>query len=138
MPVEFKFLNHGMGILLEGKGSLTGQELIAALTEIYRSEENYKKVKYSITDFTHVESLDISIAEIEVMAQMHRIVAKTTPYRVVVMAVSKDLAFGLSRVWQANVDEIKWDTTIVRSRSEAESLDKEKVKNKFDIDITME
>ena len=48
MPVEFKSLDHGMGILFKGKGLLTGKELIDALSEIYRLEENTKEVKYVI------------------------------------------------------------------------------------------
>ena len=137
MPVEFKYLDRGIGILLVGEGLLTGQELIDALTEIYRSEENAKKLKYSILDLTHVERVDVSNAEIMIIVQKHKNVAKTTPDKVLAVAASKDIAFGLSRMWETHVEEIQWETNIARSRDEVDSWVKEKVKNKFRIDITI-
>jgi hypothetical protein len=137
MSVEIKLLDRGIGIFIKWKGLLTGQELINTLTEIYRSEENAKKLKYSIADFTHVESVDMSNSEIQVIAEIHKNAAKMSPDRVLALAASKDLAFGLSRVWEANIYETQWETIIVRSMDEAESWVKEKVKNKFSIDITM-
>ena len=137
MPAEIKFFDRGIGILLKGEGLVTGQELINCLTEIYSSEKIAKNLKYSIVDFTSIESMEVSKSEIEAIAEIHKNAEKISPDRVVAVAASKDIAFGLSRVWDANIGENQWERTIVRSRDEAESWVKEKVKSKFSIDITI-
>ena len=136
MPVEFKSLDHGMGMLFKGKGLLTGKELIDALSEIYRLEENTKEVKYVIADYTCAECIDVSYDEIDIIAEKHKNAAKTTPDKVVAVVASKDISFGLSRVWHAKLGDITWETTILRSKSEAELWIKERVKTKFSIDVS--
>ena len=81
--------------------------------------------------------MEVSKSEIEAIAEIHKNAEKISPDRVVAVAASKDIAFGLSRVWDANIGESQWERTIVRSRDEAESWIKEKVKSKFSIDITI-
>ena len=138
MPVEYKFLDDGIGVLLEAEGRVTGQKLIETLAEIYRSEEKAKKFKYSIIDFTDIEKMDVSNGELDLISEKHRDAGKLTADRVIAVAAGKDIAFGLSRMWQASIDDNNWDITIVRTRNEAESWVREKVRSKFDIDITME
>ena len=136
MPVEFKFLDDGIGVLIVGKGHVSGQELINVLDDIYSSEEKVIKLKYTIVDLTSILTMDVSNADIEFMHIKHQKIAKISPDRVVALIANKDLPFGISRMWEAIVSDIPWEINVFRSKNKADAWLKETVKKEFNIDIT--
>jgi len=137
MPVEFEFINNGIGILIIGKGDVSGQELLDTLGDIYKLEDKVKKLKYTIVDFTSALSMDVSSSEIQIMRERHKKASEISPDRAVALVSGKDLPYGISRMWEAIVDDIPWETYVFRSRAKADLWLKETVKNKFNIDITI-
>ena len=50
------------------------------------------------------------------------------------IAVTQDLVFGLSRMWDSMGEETGWENEIFRSRQEAEAWIMDTVKQKYGID----
>ena len=136
MPAELKYFDGGIGAIIIGKGHLTGKELIETIKEVLRSEENTRKYKYSLLDLTLIEGSDVSNADIMAIVDLQAKASKINPDRVFAVAANEDLAFGLSRVWEAQSYGVEGERTVARSREEAESWLREKVKSNFNIDIT--
>ena len=47
----------------------------------------------------------------------------------------RDLEYGLSRMWQAFVEDNGWETMVFRSREQAEEWVREKVSQNFSTDL---
>ena len=137
MSIEIRYFNNGMGVYWLGQGVLTGQDLLEASKETFKSEEKIKQLKYALIDFTSIDMESIQSAEIRVKAEMDEMAAKTNPDVVVAITASKDVMFGLSRMWEAFVDEIGWKTRVFRSRTEAELWIKETIKEQSGLDLTI-
>ena len=135
MPVEVKFLDNRVGVLVVAKGVVTGEELINTVSGTTRSDEELKKIKYILIDFTQIESVKISSMEVKIIAENNIKTSKIAPHRVVAFAAEKDIIFGFSRMWQVFADKTSWETIVMRSRTDAEAWIKERIKEKFNLEI---
>jgi hypothetical protein len=64
---------------------------------------------------------------IRAKAGMDKIAAEINPDVVVALIASKNVMFGLTRMWEVFVDQIGWKTKVFRSKTEAEVWIKELV-----------
>ena len=127
VPIEVRYLDNGIGASWLGGGVVTGQDLIDASKETFAPEERLKQIRYALVDFTHIEGVSISPADIRKKAILDGGAASIVPNTVVALVAPEDLTFGLARVWDAYVDGLSWETMVFRSVAEAESWIEERV-----------
>jgi hypothetical protein len=119
MPVEVTRLEDG-GLLIRGRGVVTGAELIEANTEIYSSPETTASVRYQLVDLSDVERGVADPAEIQQLAEQDQSAAALNPTMVIAIVGSGDVPYGLARMWEAYVAE-RFPTRVFRRREEAEA-----------------
>ena len=137
MPIEVKYLDGGKGTFFDGKGDITGEDIIGANKEIFSSEEKIRRYKYTLLDLTSMDDFDVLTSDVEEIARINIGAAEIIPDFVVAIAARKDIVFGLSRMWQTLVDSTTWETKVFRTVDEAKVWIKERVKAKFGIDVTI-
>jgi hypothetical protein len=136
MTVEIKDLDGGIGNIVACWGILTGKEYIDALRDHFSQDrEKFKKYKYSLCDHTDVKKIEIASNEVEIIAQLCKEAEVVNSDVVVAVAADKDFTYGLSRMWQILVEETGWEIMVFRSRDDAEEWIKERIEEKFGIDV---
>lgn len=137
MPVEFKYLDNGLGFGFTVKGNFLGKELIEATRNAYKSEEILRKNKYGIIDYSPVEKFDISTSDVEAIADLCIVASKISPVRLIAVIARSDLSFGYSRMWEMLSGVTKWERMVFRVKNEAEEWLKKRAMEQFNISITL-
>ena len=139
MPIQIKYLDNGIGVMFIGEGMVTGADVISANKEVFSSEERMKNYKYGFIDYSFVSDLNATTSEIESMAYQQKKASEIIPDAILAFVTKSDLEFGLNRMWQSIAENagLKWETMVFRSREKAEIWIKDRIKEKFNIDITM-
>ncbi len=90
-------------------------------------------------DFSNVDAIEISNEELKKIAELDKKMKSTVGNNVVAIVASKDLMFGLSRMWETfiEIEGVDWHTKVFRKRDDAESWLKNEVKTLFNIDLTI-
>ncbi len=138
MPIEFQYLDNGLGFGFTATENFLGKELIEAATNAYQSEEILRKNKYGIIDYSPVEKFDVATSDIEAVAELCMEAAKISPDRLIAVVASSNLSFGYSRMWERLSDATNWERMVFRVKSDAEEWLKKRAKEQFDIAITLE
>ncbi len=136
MPIELKFLDNGAGVLYHFKGLVTGKEIIEINEEVFSSPESLKRLKYGVIDQTQIDSLNVSTADLLIIARQDSLAADVNSEAVVALIAALDLAFGLSRMWETITENIPWQKKVFRSKDEAYEWTRAKIREKFSIDPT--
>ncbi|MBN1866253.1 hypothetical protein JW916_03075 [Candidatus Sumerlaeota bacterium] len=135
MPIEIRVQRDGDGLVLISSGVLSGRDLIEVHEKMLAAPEIVEKSKYCILDEEAVEAVDISPDHIRTVAEMSKRVSALTPKGTLVCIVApRDAAFGFARMWEVLAEETSWETMTVRSRAEADSWIRARVKEKFGFD----
>ncbi len=137
MPVEFKYLDNGLGLGFTVKGNFQGKELIEAAKNAYQAEEILRINKYGIIDYSPVEKFDISTSDVEEVADMCMVASKISPDRLIAVVASSNLSFGYSRMWEMLSGATKWERRVFRVKNEAEGWLKKRAMEQFNISITL-
>jgi hypothetical protein len=137
MPIEIAYLDNGTGILFIGKGTVTGRDILEAKAKTFSSEGKIMQYQYGLLDFSRTDGVEISNTELEKVTELDKKAAAIIPDRVVAIVAGKDVIFGLSRMWEAYMGGAGWETHVYRSRKEAETWIKARVKEKFGIEPTL-
>lgn len=135
MSVETISLDNNIGIIHTWKNEVSGSDVLHVLKELF-SKNVFKEYKYWVTDFTGITKFPISQDEINQVVSLDKQAEKVNPNIIIVVIASEDLHFGLSRMWQIMADEICWDKIVVRSLDEADKQLINRMKEKFNINIT--
>jgi len=136
MPIEIQGRQNGLGVIYYCHGAVTIDDFFQAGVAFLAFPEEIKKWRYSIVDLTAVDSMEISSGDIRaVVEQSKRIAVVAVPGPLIAVASPNDLGYGLSRMWEALMDDVGWETITLRSRSEAEHWILERMKEKFGISL---
>ena len=119
MPVTYKEIKNA-GILVKGKGVVTGNEIKEINDIIYKSAENILKIKYQLVDLTNVSEVIASNEDIEVLATQDAAAAKINSNMIIAIVASSDLIFGLSRMWEAYSYRSPLQSMVFRNIEDAE------------------
>ncbi len=140
MPITVKYLDNGLGILLLGKGVVTGEEWIQCNKEIFSSGEKIINCKYGLIDYSNAEDLIATNEDVETIARQDKEASRFLPEGVVAVVASKDIEFGLSRMWEIVVESegIPWKTMVFREKEAAKDWIKQIIKERHDLDLTFE
>lgn len=135
MPIEINDLDNGLGNLIEGRGFVTRQEYIDALSKhLKQDQEKLKRYRYSISDYTAVTDFDVRTEDITYVMGLSEEVAGVNPDVIVAIVADKDLLFGLSRMFQLRLDATNWELMVFRKREEANAWIRKRVKEKYKIE----
>ncbi|UCD31295.1 MAG: hypothetical protein JSW04_12000 [Desulfobacterales bacterium] len=118
MPIQIKYIDDGIGVEFIGSGVVTGADIIAANKEIY-SSKNFLRQKYQIIDRTKITDFRVSNEEIRIVADQDIAAASVNPNVIIALIATTDLQFGISRMYQAYVEDSGFLTEIFRDRNSA-------------------
>src|SRR5215470_15644080 len=136
MPVHIETRQAGAGIILDCSGSLTLSDFREVQNEFLTCPEKLKELKYVILDLTSADSLNIPYGHVDFLAEQDKLIANNAPPGVLyAVAAPRDLGYGLARMWQILAEQTKWETLVLRSRSEAEAWIRKRAHQKFGLDI---
>lgn len=137
MPIEFEFLDNGLGFGFTATGNFWGNELIAAASRAYQAEDILRKNKYGLIDYSGVERFNISASEVETIAELSVAASKIAPDRLIAVVAKDDLAFGYSRMWQFLSESINWERMVFRQKGDASEWLKKRAREKFSLTLTL-
>lgn len=127
MAIRMNTMDEGSGIEIIASGVVTGEEIIAAHRTIY-SEENLKRQKYQLIDRTQCDEYVVTPGEIKIIAEIDKAASVVNPDITIVIVSPTELQFGMSRMWQAYVEEKIFRTRIFRDRKSADEWIREEMK----------
>ena len=127
MPIQINILDDGEGIEFIASGIVTGEEIIEANRKIYTREKPLR-MKYEIIDRTHCTEYRVSSEEVQILADQLRMAAKINPNYLIAVVSTTDLQYGVTRMWQAYVDDLDIKTKAFRDRKSAEQWIQEELK----------
>jgi len=100
MTINVKSLDNSLGSEMIASGIVTGEEIIAALKEIY-NEENLNKIKYRIIDRTNCTEYRVYPEEIEKIAEMDDKASIINPNLIIAVVSTTSLQHGMTSMWQS-------------------------------------
>lgn len=119
MAIRINYIDNGIGIEINASGIVSGEEIIEAHKEIY-SKENVTRQKYQIIDRSDCEEYLVSHEEVKKIAELDKAASKSNPNIIIAIIASSDLQFGMSRMWQAYIEESNFVTKIFHDRKSAD------------------
>jgi len=126
MAIQLNYLDDGKGIEIIAEGIVTGDEIIAAHKEIY-NDINLKRQKYQIIDRTNCKEYSVSSEEIQRIADLDNIASSINPDIIIAVISPTKLQFGMTRVWQAYLEDNRFITEIFPDRQIADKWIKERL-----------
>jgi hypothetical protein len=132
MPLTIEELDGGRGVLMYASGRISDVDLVSAL-EAHLGAEEVGEYRYSLSDFTAVDAVDVTNRAIHRIAELCRVAAAAGNPRMVAVVGDRDSVFGLARMWQVFAHETGWTTEVFRSRPEAEAWVRERVEGEWSV-----
>ena len=129
MSLSITYTEDG-GIIVRGEGIVTGSDIKEINDIIYESPENIEKIAYQLGDFRDVTDVFISNSEIEELAIQDKKASEINPNMFIALVGTKDLIFGLSRMWEAFTHDSPFETMVFRKMEDAQQWIKEKLQKK--------
>src|SRR5687767_8376766 len=106
------------GAELRFSGVVTGDEILEAKREFF-AHEFPDEARYVICDFTAAVRFEIPSDAVTRIVEQDRDAMDDHPHLLEAVIAPQPVAFGLSRMWQMKVDEVRPHTGVVRTRAEA-------------------
>jgi hypothetical protein len=119
MAIQVNYIDNGMGIEIIASGVVTGEDIIEAHKKIY-NEVNLKKQKYQIVDRSHCKEYKVSPEQIRSIAELDKAASKTNPDIMIALIAPTAHQFGMSRMWQAYIEESHFLTKVFNDRRSAD------------------
>ena len=79
-------------------------------------------------------SITISTGAVEEIARYSKKAAEMDPDRLTAIVASKDVIFGLARMWELMSGDVQTGVMVFREREDAEEWIRQEVKDRFQID----
>jgi hypothetical protein len=134
MPVEITDIDGGRGVRITGTGIVTGDEYLDVHRQhLTEDPVRFREYRHSLSDYRGATKIEIPTPAIHEVARLCREAAEVNPEIVVALLVETDLAFGLSRMWQALVDEVPWEVQVFRRADEAREWIVDRVRTRWGI-----
>ena len=118
MASQIKYTEDGLGIELSLSGSITGQDIIDALKQVY-SDSRFVAARYLLADKTDCTEYEVSPDEVRQIAALDIVSSKVNPDLIEAHIAPSDIHFGTSRMWQAYVDQDRTTSHVFRDRKSA-------------------
>ncbi|MBN2627160.1 MAG: hypothetical protein JXA95_10880 [Spirochaetales bacterium] len=122
MAIRIVYSDGGTGTVVSGSGVVSSGEYLAFCREhLSGKRKSLYEYKYNLTDWSDVDTAEITSGDIADVARLSRQAAELSPGCIVAIVAGKDFLFGLSRMWENQ--SVTPDSTVLvfRDRSEAEN-----------------
>ena len=132
MPIDTEVRDDAAGVIYHCYGVMTAKDFLDTNGKFLATPEAVRKWCYSIIDLTAVESMNLGYDDVTHIVELDKRLADLAPKgTLVAVCSSKDLGFGLARMWEALVEQLGWETQIFRTRAEADLCINLRAKQKF-------
>jgi hypothetical protein len=119
MPVQINFIEGGLGIEFISSGIVTGSEIIQSNEKIY-TREILSRLKYKIIDRTNCTEYNVTTKDIQLIASQDRKASQINPNIIIAIISTTPLQHGMSRMWEAYVDETGFQMELFKDRGSAD------------------
>lgn len=126
MSINYSYLEDN-GIEFIGTEIVVFKEISDVNSEIYETPQKTKSITYQLWDLTNVQKFDLSSSDMQALAAQDQYAAEQNPGMLIAIVGEQDLIFGLSRMWEAYVDEAPLESHVFRSVKEARNWIREKL-----------
>jgi hypothetical protein len=134
LPV--RLLRNNKGVVFSCQGRVTATEMAEVKSALLARPSAIGSCLFGIVDHTDAERVEYTTADLHRLARLDHALAPYTRQGIAVAIVApRDLEFGLSRMWQAFVQDNGWDTMVFRNRMHAEEWIRERVSHNFKADL---
>ena len=116
--MKIKYIDDGIGIECTILGDATLDKILKAAEEVY-SEEYITIQKYQIIDFTECTSFQLSSDDMRAIVEVDIEVSKSNPDIIIAIVAPDDIAFGMSRVYEAYAEETGFRIKVFRDKKES-------------------
>ena len=116
MPVKLSY--EGVGAVLVGSGTVTGDELRRCNDQMY-APDRIHRLRYQLCDFREIVNLEVSSDDVRSIASQDNVAAAQNPDITIAIVANRSVTFGMARMWQAYVDEAPFNTHVIRTMEEA-------------------
>ena len=137
MPIDVRYIDEDRGVVLTIRGNVSGSEMIDANNKVYSSKKSMQRLRYGYIDLSGAEEMHVSQHEVQILAKQSREASAIVKEKTNAIVATSDLAYGISRMWLALVDNIGWDNAVFRSEAQAKKWLKETVHQKDGFDISL-
>jgi hypothetical protein len=126
MPIKVEYTKDGIGVVLYHEGVITGEELYESVAQVYK-DNRFPNLKYWIGDRTDCTEFMPDAECSKNIAYLNKKEASRNPGMLLALVSPKDLAFGMSRMFQVFSEGSLYKTEVFRDRGSAEKWIKEKL-----------
>ena len=116
MPYQTHYTQMGADVRFTGVA--TGAEIVEAKVRAL-AHPYAGPLRFLLFDLAGAERVDVPTAAVREVAREDRAYAASHPPSAIAVVAPHDLEYGLSRMWQAFVDDTPIQSNVARSRSEA-------------------
>ena len=99
-------------------GTITGAEIYRAKNEFF-AHPFKGEPRFVICDFTGAGTFDVSPEDVELIVQQDRRAMASHPQLLEAVVAPRPVVFGLARMWQSKVEDVRPHTAVVKTRPEA-------------------
>jgi hypothetical protein len=116
MPYETRYTPSGADVRFTGVA--TGPEIVEAKARALAHRYD-GPLRFLLFDLAGADRLDVPTADVRRVAREDREYAATHPPFAIAVVAPHDLEYGLSRMWQAFVEDTPIESNVARTRAEA-------------------
>lgn len=119
MPYRIEYDTDKLGVITIYSGIVTDKDLCDSLTERLDNFARLKRYRYAISDCTNVTEYKVTPEGLKKNAEISYEISEKLPALLLVVITPSDLMYGMGRMWETYIDDTGWETTMVRTRQEA-------------------
>lgn len=120
MPVDFEFTPCGRGVIVQGRDTVCGHELISAIRKIFE-DERFLSLKYWIGDYSDGNNFDGNANDLHQISMMNKLESRRNPGIMLALVGASDLSYGICRQFEPFNSESQFVTRIFRNREDADA-----------------
>ncbi len=99
--------------------TITSGDYIKTTQQMIENEHQFQKLRFVFIDQSNAVSVNIDTERMPTLVELDKTAARINPDLCLAIISKKDILFGLSRMWQAMVGAISWQTYVSRDYAEA-------------------
>jgi hypothetical protein len=119
VSIELSLTPDGVGAVYKSSGLLTGQELLDADSRMHEEVLANPGIRYLLVDHGAIAEEKVDVASLRNLASRTGRFLEIIPDGMVAIVAPNDVLYGLSRMWEALVEQPGLVSRVVRTREEA-------------------
>ncbi len=119
MPIEIQYTDDNIGVNFFAVGEVTGKDIIESEKKIFQSK-GFVNLRYWIVDRSQCTKYEVSSDDVKKIAALDNDAAKRNPNLIMALISETNHQFGMSRMYEAYINEAGFQTMTFRDRDTAE------------------